>query len=590
MAIALIMACLAVARSPSSAIAVVSELGAHGAFTTAALSLTVLTDVVVVLLFALTLLLVHALSEESGKEKPSIGLVLGVFLLQMAISAVVGVLLGFLLHGFISCTSSGVTTATKSHENSHRTSLGELPEGTPETERRAEEAERERKGAPVPVPRAAAPPAAAAGKSRPQLRRFNSVIAASSHGGSASAAAAVALHEASSAASGALFSTPRAAYRRRAALIAALWLGAKLALFGGEFFFLQACGFEVFEAEAAEERQFGTPLHQPLVITMVAGLVVVNFTPSRRSFLRILHDSSEPVYVAFFALTGMTLQLDALLPNLPAAVLIFLLRLGGIVAGSYCGGAAGGSLPEHYTRLWMALITQAGVALGLAQKVAHEFASSFGPSLALCVTAEIVITQLAGPVLMKAAIIAVGEAHGTYAPGDGPAPLGAAPQARPKPRNAVLVAASPDAEAAALHERLSERGWEVATCDAAFTFAALLSSPSSSSLHPDAVDAAAGFGSGPGPGGAAAQQRRTARLNQLARHLNRHSADRALLALLRRLSAAGAEPSPPTPSDRPSGRRVTWGAGAAAATPSSPRRTRRPPRTSRRRRCATRAR
>ena len=35
------------------------------------------------------------------------------------------------------------------------------------------------------------------------------------------------------------------------------------------------------------------------------------------------------------------------------------------------------------------------------------------------------------------------------------------------------------------------------------------------------------------------------RLNQLARHLNRHSADRALLALLRRLSAAGAEPSPP---------------------------------------------
>ena len=133
MAIALIMACLAVARSPSSAIAVVSELGAHGAFTTAALSLTVLTDVVVVLLFALTLLLVHALSEESGKEKPSIGLVLGVFLLQMAISAVVGVLLGFLLHGFISCTSAGVTTATKSHENSHRTSLGELPEGTPET-------------------------------------------------------------------------------------------------------------------------------------------------------------------------------------------------------------------------------------------------------------------------------------------------------------------------------------------------------------------------------------------------------------------------------------------------------------------------
>ena len=40
----------------------------------------------------------------------------------------------------------------------------------------------------------------------------------------------------------------------------------------------------------------GIGLHQPLVITMAAGFVVVNFTPSRRSFLRILRDSSEPVY------------------------------------------------------------------------------------------------------------------------------------------------------------------------------------------------------------------------------------------------------------------------------------------------------
>ena len=53
-------------------------------------------------------------------------------------------------------------------------------------------------------------------------------------------------------------------------------------------------------------------LHQPLVIAMAAGFVVVNFTSSRRSFLRILHDSSEPVYICFFTLTGMTLQLDAL--------------------------------------------------------------------------------------------------------------------------------------------------------------------------------------------------------------------------------------------------------------------------------------
>ena len=66
---------------------------------------------------------------------------------------------------------------------------------------------------------------------------------------------------------------------------------------------------------------------------MAAGFVVVNFTPSRRSFLRILHESSEPVYIAFFTLTGATLALDALLPNLPAAALIFCLRMAGISFG-----------------------------------------------------------------------------------------------------------------------------------------------------------------------------------------------------------------------------------------------------------------
>jgi hypothetical protein len=42
------VACLSIARSPSSIIAVINELSAHGSFTSATLSVTVLTDIVVV--------------------------------------------------------------------------------------------------------------------------------------------------------------------------------------------------------------------------------------------------------------------------------------------------------------------------------------------------------------------------------------------------------------------------------------------------------------------------------------------------------------------------------------------------------------
>jgi Kef-type K+ transport system membrane component KefB len=435
LSIILIIACLAVARSPSSAIALVSELSAHGTFTTAALSVTVLMDVVVVLLFALTLLIVHAIApSDATLPPPSVATVLGLFGLQMLLSALVGVGLGYVLHAFISCTSYGVSAATRGHKQQQQQQQqqqpgepgepgesGEPGEPSQPSEPPADEPHQPpTKPLPSPPPSPPGAPAKAgdasfavaakpsgmpAARARPQLRRFNSVIGASQHGGSASAAAAAALVAAKKEASGALFATSEAAHHRRAALLALLWLGAKLGLIIVESLVMQLTGFEVrtcardalaaaaardplartqnclasgvrvahsqaradshaalpishslpppspslalswqvFDTESLEERSFGVSFHQPLVITMVAGFIITNFTSSRRSFLRILHDSSEPVYIAFFTLTGMTLQLDALLPNLPTAALIFGLRFAGVSIGSYWGGRLVGS-------------------------------------------------------------------------------------------------------------------------------------------------------------------------------------------------------------------------------------------------------
>jgi Kef-type K+ transport system membrane component KefB len=67
-------------------------------------------------------------------------------------------------------------------------------------------------------------------------------------------------------------------------------------------------------------------------------------------------------YIAFFALTGMNLALEVLLPHLPAAALMFALRLAGISIGAYWGGRLGGAAPDHYERYWMAFVTQASAA------------------------------------------------------------------------------------------------------------------------------------------------------------------------------------------------------------------------------------
>ena len=58
------------------------------------------------------------------------------------------------------------------------------------------------------------------------------------------------------------------------------------------------------QAEHWETATFGSSWHQPLVISMVAGFTIVNFTSSRKDFLQLLHISSTPVFVAFFTLAG----------------------------------------------------------------------------------------------------------------------------------------------------------------------------------------------------------------------------------------------------------------------------------------------
>ena len=120
--VCLFIACLAVARSPSSAIAVVTELNAYGPFTTAALSVVILMDVVVVLLFALTVLMVRVVAPTPGKDSAPVGLVLGLFAFQIAISVVLGAALGGLLHGFITCTDAGVTVTSREAASDETTS------------------------------------------------------------------------------------------------------------------------------------------------------------------------------------------------------------------------------------------------------------------------------------------------------------------------------------------------------------------------------------------------------------------------------------------------------------------------------------
>ena len=149
---------------------------------------------------------------------------------------------------------------------------------------------------------------------------------------------------------------------------------------------------------------------EPLLICMVSGFYVANFTRYGAEFHKTIEEMSGIVFLAFFTLVGAELELDVLRSSWLVAFVLLLVRLGGIFTGSFLGGVLSGDSPRQSAILGMTFITQAGVSIGLAKEIGVEF-QPWGSELATLSIAVIIINQVIGPPMFKWAIQLVGEAH-----------------------------------------------------------------------------------------------------------------------------------------------------------------------------------
>lgn len=149
---------------------------------------------------------------------------------------------------------------------------------------------------------------------------------------------------------------------------------------------------------------------EPLLVAMIGGFMVTNYTSHRDEFEEILHEIGPFVYVAFFTLTGIAIKLDVLLATWPIAVALFGIRILSILAGSFFGSRMAGESKLFQRNAWLGLITQAGIALGLAREVALEF-PSLGDAFATMVISVVVLNEIFGPLFFKWALSRVGETN-----------------------------------------------------------------------------------------------------------------------------------------------------------------------------------
>ncbi len=140
-----------------------------------------------------------------------------------------------------------------------------------------------------------------------------------------------------------------------------------------------------------------------LIAVMAMGAVVANLAKHHDYPFHEIENIEWPFMIIFFMLAGASLELGMLAELGLIGMLYLLARIVGKLTGAWFGGWA--SRADRRVRQWMglALMPQAGVAIGMALLAANQFPEHRQIILSIVISTT-VIFELVGPVLTRMAI------------------------------------------------------------------------------------------------------------------------------------------------------------------------------------------
>lgn len=150
----------------------------------------------------------------------------------------------------------------------------------------------------------------------------------------------------------------------------------------------------------------------PLLGCMSMGTVYINLTGDDKLFKQ-LNYFSPPILLLFFVRSGLSFDLNALIrpsgavgstPLILIGILYFAVRILGKYGGAFFGCLWTGKDKKIRSYLGLALIPQAGVAIGLAALGARTLGGEEGNALLTIILASSVLYELVGPACGKLAL------------------------------------------------------------------------------------------------------------------------------------------------------------------------------------------
>lgn len=145
-----------------------------------------------------------------------------------------------------------------------------------------------------------------------------------------------------------------------------------------------------------------------LLLCMCMGAMLVNVSQSGGTILKLVDNITPPIFLMFFVVSGMDLDISVLPQIGVIGILYVVCRVIGKVAGASIGAIIMKAPATVKKYLGFTLVPQAGVAIGLSL-IAAQMLPGLGQTIRAVVLSATLIYELTGPALTKVSLKKAGE-------------------------------------------------------------------------------------------------------------------------------------------------------------------------------------
>jgi Kef-type K+ transport system membrane component KefB len=145
----------------------------------------------------------------------------------------------------------------------------------------------------------------------------------------------------------------------------------------------------------------------PLLPCMIYGTTYINMTKDKELYKQV-ERFTPPILSIFFVVSGMNFDISAFDTLGVIGAAYFIIRIAGKYLGAYLGCTVAKTAKEVRNYLGLALIPQAGVAIGLAFLGRRILSDTMGNMLLTIILSSSILYELIGPVCAKIALMRSG--------------------------------------------------------------------------------------------------------------------------------------------------------------------------------------